>query len=173
MDHASLPAAAAAAAALAAATQPAAAAAAIAIAARRRCWPPAGRGDGRRRLHWQPRRRGACGPPFDRACKKCPLCAQTPSQTSSHLPQPLFTPIQKELFYIEFIFPIWTPPPVNIGGSIGFSASFGVSMGGRACITDRRVEVVLTPEASLEVRASREPPRRGCVPPHRRRAARR
>ena len=86
--------------------------------------------------------------------QKCPLCAQTPSQTSSHLPQPLFTPIQKELFYIEFMFPIWTPPPVNIGGSIGFSASFGVSMGGRACIADRKIEVVLTPEASLSVRAS-------------------
>ena len=94
--------------------------------------------------------------------QKCPLCAQTPSQTSSHLPQPLFTPIQKELFYIEFLFPIWTPPPVNIGGSIGFSASFGVSMGGRACITDRRFEVVLTPEASLEVLASREPPEALC-----------
>ena len=35
-------------------------------------------------------------------------------------------------------------------------------MGGRACITDRRFEVVLTPEASLEVRASREPPEALC-----------
>ena len=79
------------------------------------------------------------------------------AQTASHLPQPLFTPIEKELFYVEFTYPIWAAPPVRIGGAIGFSASFGVSIGGRACIADRRFEVVLTPEASLAVRALRDP----------------
>ena len=67
--------------------------------------------------------------------------------------QPLFSPIEKELFYIEFTFPIWTPPTIGIGGSVRFTASFGVSLGGRACIADRKVEMVLTPEATLSVRA--------------------
>ena len=67
--------------------------------------------------------------------------------------QPLFSPIEKELFYIEFTFPLWSAPPIRIGGSVSFTASFGVSLGGRACLADRKVEMVLTPEASLSVRA--------------------
>ena len=67
--------------------------------------------------------------------------------------QPLFPPIEKELFYIEFTFPIWSLPPLKIGGSVSFTASFGVSLGGRACLEDRKVEMVLTPEATLSVRA--------------------
>ena len=66
--------------------------------------------------------------------------------------QPLLASIVKELFYIEFTFPIWTPPTIGIGGSVRFTASFGVSLGGRACIADRKVEMVLTPEATLSVR---------------------
>ena len=66
--------------------------------------------------------------------------------------QPLFAPIKKEIFYLEFTFPIWSAPPLKIGGSVGFTASFGVSLGGRACLEDRKVEMVLTPEASLSVR---------------------
>ena len=79
--------------------------------------------------------------------------------------QPLLTPIVKELFYIEFSYPIWTPPPLKLGGSISFTASFGVSLGGRACIADRKVEMVLTPEATLSVRAQlrRMPTRVRCV----------
>jgi hypothetical protein len=67
--------------------------------------------------------------------------------------QPLLTPIVKELFNIEFSFPIWPLPPIRIGGSVSFTASFGESLGGRACIADRKVERVLTPEATLSVRA--------------------
>ena len=67
--------------------------------------------------------------------------------------QPLFPPIEKELFYIEFTFPLWSPPPISIGGSVSFTASFGVSLGGRACLEDRKVEIALTPEATLSVRA--------------------
>ena len=67
--------------------------------------------------------------------------------------QPLFAPIEKEIFYLEFTFPIWSAPPIKIGGSVGFIASFGTSLGGRACLADRRVEMVLTPEATLAVRA--------------------
>ena len=51
--------------------------------------------------------------------------------------QPLLASIVKELFYIEFAFPIWAAPPLSIGGSVSFTAGFGVSLGGRACIADR------------------------------------
>ena len=67
--------------------------------------------------------------------------------------QPLFEPVRKELFHIEFTYPIWAAPPLRIGGSVSFTAGFGVSLGGRACLEDRKVEMVLTPEATLSVRA--------------------
>ena len=77
--------------------------------------------------------------------------------------QPLFTPIEKELFYIEFTYPLWAPPPLSIGGSVSFTAGFGVSLGGRVCLEDRKVEMVLTPEATLSVRAQRLPTGVWCV----------
>ena len=64
---------------------------------------------------------------------------------------PIITPWSKDIFYIEFTYPLWAAPPLSIGGSIRFTTNLEVNLGGVLCFLDRNSKAALTPYLSFEV----------------------